>query len=143
MTELCFTVHDEIPSDLSAIVDQGLGEANEKAAPLHEVEPLSCFARSESETGTIQGGAVGRRWGTCCELQQLWVRPESRGKGIGSKLLANFEAHAKTHGCTTVILETFSFQSPKLYRKQGYQVDFERTGYPHKIVKFHMHKELT
>src|SRR5688572_30270982 len=90
--DLAWAVHDDVPPDAGRIVDHGLGQANDAAAPLHEVERLSCFASLPS--GSIVGGAVGRTWGECCELQQLWVEPAYRRRGIGSKLVKLFEERA-------------------------------------------------
>lgn len=128
----------QLPTDECALVDQGLGEFNEVAAPLHEVQPISCFVRSLS--GQVVGGAVGRTWGACCELQQLWVEPAHRRQGIGSMLICAFEAHARNRGCTSFYLETFSFQAPSLYIRLGYKVEYERIVYPHGIVKYYMGK---
>ena len=138
MSTLTFSTHDGHPPEESARIDHGLGESNDAAAPLHEVQPISCFARLES--GQVVGGAVGRWWGKGCELQQLWVEPSHRCQGIGTQLIQAFEAHARSHGCTSFYLETFSFQALGLYRSPGYQVEYERTGYPHGIVKYHMGK---
>jgi len=132
------STHDSYPPEESACVDHGLGASNDAAAPLHEVQPISCFARLQS--GKVVGGAVGRWWGECCELQQLWVEPSHRRQGIGTQLIQAFEAHARSHGCKSFYLETFSFQAPGLYRSLGYQVEHERSGYPHGIVKYNMGK---
>ena len=134
--KLLFTVHNEVPSEEGSIVDAGLGASNESAAPLHEVSPLSCFAREQS--GIAIGGAVGRTWGTCCELQQLWVEPSRRRQGIGAQLVREFGRHAKTRGCHTFYLETFSFQAPSLYRSLGYQVKLELKGFSPGVVKYTM-----
>ena len=134
------TVHDSHPSAESALVDQGLGDFNAAAAPLHEVRPMSCFARSDS--GQVLGGAVGRRWGRCCELQQLWVEPTARGKGLGAQLMRAFEAQAVRHECDTLYLETYSFQVPGFYAALGYTVTHEHAVYPHGIVKFMMVKRF-
>jgi ribosomal protein S18 acetylase RimI-like enzyme len=134
------TAHDEGPPDAVAAVDHGLSEANDAAAPLHEVRPLSCFARAES--GQVIGGAVGRRWGKCCELQQLWVDPSHRRNGIATKLVRAFEAHARANGCSSFYLETFNFQSPQLYRSLGYAIAYEHDVYPHGIVKYVMVKHV-
>jgi GNAT superfamily N-acetyltransferase len=111
------SVHDSYPPEETALVDRGLGEANDAAAPLYEVRPLSCFARTEDDR--VVGGAVGRWWGQCCELQQLWVEPSYRRRGIGTQLIQAFEARAREHGCSTFYLETFSFQTPRLYEVLG------------------------
>jgi GNAT superfamily N-acetyltransferase len=134
MASVSISVHDEYPAAESALVDKGIGQSNEAAAPLHEVKPFSCFARSE--TGVVVGGAIGRRWGSCCELQQLWVEPVHRRKGIGTQLIKTFEAHALAKGCESFYLETFSFQAPDLYRSLGYAIAHELRVFPHGIVKY-------
>ena len=78
------SVHDSYPPEETALVDRALGEANDAAAPLHEVRPLSCFARTD--VGRVGGGAVGRWWGQCCELQQLWVESSYRSSSSGARL---------------------------------------------------------
>lgn len=140
MEDLAISIHDELPPE-AALIDQGLGIANDRAAPLHEVRALSCFARDAA--GEVIGGAIGRRWGSCCELQQLWVAAEQRRRGTGRRLVEAFEAHARTHGCTSFYLETFSFQAPALYRSLGYDVAHAHAVYPHGIVKYLMVKQIS
>jgi GNAT superfamily N-acetyltransferase len=132
-----FEVHDDVPPE-GAIVDHGLGDFNDRAAPLRDVLRLSCFARVEGE---VVGGAIGRTWGACCELQQVWVDERFRGRGIASGLVRRFEARARARGCTTFYLETFSFQAPELYRRLGYSVAHEIRGFPDGIVKYLMVRE--
>jgi ribosomal protein S18 acetylase RimI-like enzyme len=134
--ELAWVVHDHVPPDAARVVDDGLGESNAKAAPVHDLARVSCFASLAS--GEVVGGAVGRRWGGCCELQQLWVDPAYRGRGIGSKLVRLFEDRAAEHGCHTFYLETFSFQAPAFYRSLGYQAAAEIGGFPGGIVRYLM-----
>ena len=128
-----FDVHDDVPELEGGIVDDGLGEANALAAPLAEVRGLSCFARLPA--GAVIGGAVGRTWGECCELQQLWVDPAHRRRGVGARLVRLFEERAATRGCSTFFLETFSFQAPSFYETLGYVHATEFHGFPHGIVK--------
>lgn len=136
---IVYTSHDELQREGAAIVDAGLGQANDAAAPLRDVRPLCCFARTAS--GLVLGGAVGRTWGACCELQQLWVEPEHRRQGIGARLVREFERHAEARGCRTFYLYTFSFQAPGLYRALGYASAFELRGFPGGIVKHTMVRE--
>jgi ribosomal protein S18 acetylase RimI-like enzyme len=138
--ELTFTLHDRLPADEARRIDAGLDESNLAAAPLHEVRPLACFARDVD--GAVVGGAIGRTWGTSAELQQLWVAPALRRHGIGTRLVCEFESAAAARGCCTVLLETFSFQNPDLYRALGYRAIGELPVYPHGIVKYVMAREL-
>lgn len=122
--DIVVSSHDDLPQPESAIVDEGIGAYNDEAAPLHEVRPLSCFARDAQHR--VVGGAVGRSWGAYAEIQQLWVDPGSRGRGIGTTLMRAFA------------LETFSFQAREFYESLGYRIEWERRSYPHGIVKYHM-----
>jgi GNAT superfamily N-acetyltransferase len=131
-----FSLHEEPPAEEAAAVNNGLGLANEAAAPLHEVRPLACFAHSPD--GTLLGGAIGRTWGICCELQQLWVVQEHRRQGLGAALVRRFEAAAQARGCKTAYLETFSFQAPALYRSLGYEVRLALHGFSEGIVRYTM-----
>ena len=132
--------YDGVPADAGAVVDRGLGDFNASAAPTREIKRVSCFARGES--GEVIGGAVGRTWGECCELQQLWVAEAHRRQGIGRRLLALFEDHAAKRGCRTFYLETFSFQAPDFYRRAGYHVLGEIRGFPGGMVKYLMARIL-
>ena len=128
---------DELPGDAARVVDDGLGEANEAAAPqLHDVRPLGAFAHDER--GAVIGGAIGRTWGECCELQQLWVRPDLRGSGLGTALMRRFEAGAAARGCSTFYLETWSFQARPFYERFGYAVAHELGGFAPGMVKYLM-----
>ena len=135
---IAFTTTDTPPEDRLLAVDTGLEEHNYAAAPLKEVSQLAAFATDES--GTVIGGAVGRTWGQCCELLQLWVDPEHRANGVGSRLLQEFEVHARTRGCSIFYLTTLSYQAPEFYRRHGYSVLAEIAGYPNGIVKYLMHR---
>jgi ribosomal protein S18 acetylase RimI-like enzyme len=132
---LSWEVHDDVPRDAADVVDSGLGQSNEAAAPLDQVQRLASCARRD---GKVLGGAVGRTWGECCELQQLWVDPAWRGRGIGAQLIRLFEERAQMRGCRKFYLETFSFQAPNLYRSLGYEVGLELHGFPDGIVKYVM-----
>ncbi|MFO1217179.1 MAG: GNAT family N-acetyltransferase [Burkholderiaceae bacterium] len=137
---ITITEHDDPPAADAAVVDEGIGESNAAAAPLHDVRPLGCFARDAS--GAAVGGAVGRTWGECAELQQLWVAPSCRGRGIGRALVLRFEQQAVARGCRRCYLETFSFQAPALYRALGYVQQMQIEGFAPGIVKTAMVKEL-
>jgi len=136
---ILYTRHDTPDADALRLVDEGLGRYNDAAAPLHEVRPLAAVARLPS--GQVAGGAVGRTWGRCCELQQLWVEPALRRQGIGARLVREFEAAAAARGCDVFYLESFSFQAPSLYRSLGYAVKLELSGFAPGVTKYVMVRE--
>lgn len=134
-----FAVHDAPPQADSDVVDDGIGDFNIAAAPLHLVVPLAAFARNGSK---VIGGAVGRTWGRGCELQQLWVDGAWRRKGIGTQLVRLFEARAIERGCDMFYLYTFTFQAPALYASLGYQRAHALRGYPDGIEQYLMTKTV-
>jgi ribosomal protein S18 acetylase RimI-like enzyme len=136
--EIRIEVADDPAPELALVVDSGLDRYNHESAPVAEVEKLAAFARAPS--GEVVGGAVGRTWGRCCELLQLWVAHEHRDQGVGSRLVREFEARARTRGCDIFYLTTLSFQAPDFYRRHGYAVLAQIAGYPGGIVKYLMQK---
>lgn len=136
---IAIDVRDDLPEAESAIVDAGLDSYNSAAAPLHEVRPVSCFARIPS--GEVVGGAIGRTWGACCEIRQLWVADAQRGRGLGTRLVRALERRAVERGCRTFYLETWTFQARAFYEGLGYDVRLAIDGYGPGIAKFVMVRE--
>ncbi len=135
---LTFSTTDTPAADKLLAIDAGLEAHNYAAAPLAEVSSLASFATDEA--GAVVGGAIGRTWGQCCELEQLWVTPEHRTHGVGSRLLQAFEAHARNRGCRIFYLTTLSYQAPAFYQRHGYGVLAQIAGYPNGIIKFLMQR---
>ena len=122
------------------MVDAGLDEYNRASSTIDEVRTLHVIATDND--GNVNGGALGRTWGQCCELQQLWVKLEERGNSIGTQLMDVFEQEAVERGCQLIYLDTFSFQAPEFYRKRGYTEVLRtavRSGGEEKIT---MHKHI-
>ena len=134
-----YQTFDEPPAAALLVVDAGLEAHNQAAAPLGDVRPLAAIASLAS--GEVIGGAVGRTWGGCCELLQLWVQPDHRGRGTASRLLEEFERRGAARGCHTFYLTTLSFQAPDFYRKRGYSVVARISGYPDGIAKYLMQRQ--
>jgi GNAT superfamily N-acetyltransferase len=122
-------------------VDAGLGRFNDQAAPLHEVQSLACVA--EAEDGSLIGGLLGRTWGACAEIQQLWITEDARKGGVGRALLNEFEHAARERGVSTFYLETWSFQARGFYESCGYAVALEINGMGPGLAKYTMLKRLS
>jgi len=63
-------------------------------------------------------------------IDQLWVHPEHRNKGLGFELMESVHNYAVGKGCKMATVCTMNFQEAKdFYLKCGYTIDFERSGY--------------
>jgi GNAT superfamily N-acetyltransferase len=118
------TVHDfdvvisDTASDAdSAELRDALHEFNFAATGYRDGGSLSCFLRDDGE---LVAGIDGFTWGGYARVDYLWVTEALRGQGLGSRLLAAAEEEARRRGCSTIVLDTHSFQAPGLYRKHGY-----------------------
>jgi DNA-binding MarR family transcriptional regulator/GNAT superfamily N-acetyltransferase len=60
--------------------------------------------------------------GGLADVKRMWIAPAARGLGLGRRLLAELEAHARGHGVTTLRLETNRAltEAIALYRSSGY-----------------------
>jgi GNAT superfamily N-acetyltransferase len=56
------------------------------------------------------------------EIKRMWVAPEARGLGLGRRLIAEVEAHARSHGVRVLRLDTNRalVEAISLYRTCGY-----------------------
>ena len=129
------SVHSPAPAEVLEIIDAGLDNPS-----FDDVEPLHAIATDDK--GQVIGGAVGRTWGKCCELQKLWVAPEFRERYEGTQLMKAFEREAASRACELVYLDTFSFQAPEFYSKLGYHEAFRTSGFTAGVVKITMQKRL-
>ena len=71
--------------------------------------------------GRIVGGCFGDSFLAHMHVAVIWVDKKYQGRGLGRKLLESIQEEARDAGCTTVSLETLSFQAPKFYEKFGFQ----------------------
>ncbi|EQM54769.1 hypothetical protein N692_11500 [Lactiplantibacillus plantarum EGD-AQ4] len=70
----------------------------------------------------VLGRIVGKIHWDHLQIELFSVHSNSRGKGVGSKLLHHIETIAQEKGLSYVSLETMSFNAPKFYEKNGYKV---------------------
>src|SRR5262245_24684914 len=79
--------------------------------------------------GSVVGGIralVVFHW---LRVEVLWVDEATRGRGIGSQLLAEAERLAREMGARNAALETFEWQAPRFYQKHGYEEVARLEGY--------------
>jgi ribosomal protein S18 acetylase RimI-like enzyme len=91
---------------------------NQEATGYRDGRGLSL--RVGDASGHLLAGLTGWTWGGTGYVDVLWVRAESRGAGLGGRLLAAAEKEARARGCTSMVLSSHSFQAPDFYRARGY-----------------------
>ena len=134
-----FETTDDPPREACDILLQGLITMNEPMLGPRDVRALAVLARSH---GRLEGGLVGKSGRGMLYLDLLWVRPEQRGKGLGSRLLAIAEAEAKARGCNGVWLDTYDYQARPFYERHGYAVFGTLGGFANGHVRFFMSKHF-
>lgn len=113
-----------------------------RGTPAERELPLHVWALDESEE--LAGGLVGHTWTTWLHVTYLWVAERHRGSGLGSRLLAEAERIAhQNRGCRSARLETWDFQAPEFYKKQGYEVVCVIPDYPPGITEYTLTKRLS
>jgi len=76
----------------------------------------------KDDDGRIFGGMLAILCWNWIEVDILWIDKSLRGMGYGTRLLNLIENIAKEKSCTFIKLNTFSFQAPEFYQKNGYNV---------------------
>ncbi|MCU7964388.1 GNAT family N-acetyltransferase [Shewanella sp. SM20] len=93
--------------------------------------PLTVIARDEN--GKLIGGVGGRTIYKNFLINVVWVDDQTRGSGLGHKLMALAEAEAKQRGCLVAQVDTLSIQAPVFYEKQGVEIIGTVTTTPQRI----------
>lgn len=102
---------------------------------------LAVFLRAPDERGIV-AAVVGFLVGDEVFIDWVWVEESLRGRHLGAHVLAAAEKAAFDHGCKRVTLNTFTFQAPDFYRKQGYRVLAEIPDFMVGQSKIYFRKEL-
>ena len=141
MSELA--IRKGMTKDESAYIQEKLREYNLKTAPPNqEYNYKNIQLVLEDESNKIYGGLIGKIYRFCLFIDVLWISENKRGLSYGRKLLEEAEDMAKKESCTFVHLDTFSFQAPDFYRKNGYEIYGVLDSYKDGIKRYYLKKEL-
>ncbi|MFI6371312.1 GNAT family N-acetyltransferase [Streptomyces sp. NPDC050546] len=146
-----FRLETEVDKARRDLLRTRLREANTTASPILRAlrgtpderdVPLHVWAVNDADDA-LAGGLVGYTWATWLHVTYLWVDERHRGTGLGGGLLAEAERIASTkRGCHSSRLETWDFQAPRFYEKQGYEVVCVVPDYPPGITEYTLTKRL-
>ena len=134
-------IYEDKPEDSAwGIIGRGVGGYNKEQAGDNNFQRL-CFVLKDPE-GEVVGGILGETYWNWFYLDLLWVSEELRRQGYGSQLLKIAEEEARVRGAKNAYLDTFSFQTPEFYYKNGYQVFGELSDYPPGHQRYFLTKSL-
>ena len=91
------------------------------------------FAVTARDKEAACGGLVAEGVGDWMVFTLLWVEDRYRRRGFGTSLLRAAEVEAKKRGAVGILVDTYSFQAPAFYKKNGYTAygqvdDFPEAG---------------
>ena len=86
------------------------------------MEDSADFSWHVEEKGEVVAGIVAESVCDTVEVHYLFVKESCRGRGLGKKLLQAVEQKAKEAGMKRIRLNTYSFQAPAFYQKNGYRL---------------------
>jgi GNAT superfamily N-acetyltransferase len=116
----CF---DQFFSELNSRFDGGFDPGLSISADPQELTPPSGLLI----LGRLQGrpvgcGALKFHKKEPAELKRMWIAESARGLGVGRRLLAELERHARKAGVKVLRLETNRalYEAIHLYRRSGY-----------------------
>ena len=131
---------ENIESQKSQIIGDLIRSYNRSKREAAESEPLNLYV--EDDSGELMAGLVAETFGNWLEIEYLFVKEDLRGQGIGSKLLQQAESVAKKRNCRYVFVNTYQFQAPAFYQKQGYKEVFTLKDYPYDGQRHYYQKDL-
>ncbi len=110
-------------AELNERFDAGFDPAQTISATVDELtRPAGLLLVGRLHGRPVGCGALKFHGKRPAELKRMWVAPESRGLGLGSRLLRELEQHARAAGTRVVRLETNRSlrEAISLYRQSGY-----------------------
>lgn len=82
--------------------------------------------------GLVIGGIAGYSHWSLGHVDHIWIHPDHRKEGLGTRLLSEAARLLHDRGCSVVSLETYSFQDAiDFYRGHGFEVVLTIENHPH------------
>ena len=133
------------PEDVAKALSDGIISFNSRSVP--DLEPNEAETRfhavSRDDAGELNGGLRASCYWNTLHIELLWLAEQSRGTGIGRRLLAAAERFAVEQGCELALVETTSWQARPFYEKNGYDLMATLEGRPKGHASYYLRKTLS
>jgi putative acetyltransferase len=92
--------------------------------PLNTLAAIKFVVLAYEEGRAVGCGAIKAHAPAVMEIKRIYTRPQARGQGVATQVLAELERWAAEMACKRCVLETGKRQPEAiaLYRKNGYQL---------------------
>jgi GNAT superfamily N-acetyltransferase len=124
----------------SAIV-KPLRTHNRAKAGDPKIETIALLVRDE-HTQEVLGGLWAEVFYRWLYIELLAIPEQSRGQGIGTRLMGMAEEVAREKGCIGIWLDTFDFQAPGFYERNGFSRFANLEDFPPGHTRFYYQKRL-
>ncbi|GFM75669.1 MULTISPECIES: GNAT family N-acetyltransferase [Pseudomonas] len=104
-------------------------------------ETIALLVRDE-QTGEVIGGLYGEIFYRWLFIELLAIPEQTRGQGIGSRLIHMAEDVAREKDCVGIWLDTFDFQAPSFYERHGFTEFGHLNDFPPEHKRFFLQKRL-
>jgi GNAT superfamily N-acetyltransferase len=107
------------PGAVSRELWKGLVKFNRgQAGPLNYTRTVLSV---RDDKARVLGGLILQSYWRESYIELLWLSARARGTGFGSRLIKEAERRARRRGSRLIHVNTYSFQAPGFYKKQGYR----------------------
>lgn len=103
--------------------------------------PVAILFKHPANEATI-GGIWGKITYDWLFIELLVVPQAWRKQGLGTKLIAAAEDLARSRGCRGIWLDTFAFQAPEFYRRNGFAECGRIDDHPRGACRYFFKKDL-
>ena len=131
---------DQLEQPAWAVIGGGINAFNDQHAGDDHAKNICFVIKNEDEE--IVGGVIGTTYWEWLSIELMWIREDLRGQGLGQKLLDLVEDEAGKNGAKQAFLDTFSFQAPGFYQKNGYESFGQLRDFPKGHIRYFMTKKL-
>jgi len=141
MDEFILETHKENYAELEkyltdSIVSYGIEQLNGK-------EPKKLYCCYRENNGKLVAGIMGTATLNLFFVSYLFVDPEYRNNGLGSRLLLEIEKVAIQSGCNIIRLNTFNKKAHKLYLNCGFEETMSIPSYMNGFDLVYYHKNIS
>jgi ribosomal protein S18 acetylase RimI-like enzyme len=141
MKNMCsLLLSDSIDPNLEILLYKGLDTEAHLLRHMPPIQPFSIELKSAEQQ--INGGATGVSLYGNLYVDMLWVAPDLRGQGWGTKIMRQAEEIGRRRKCSFATVNTMDWQALPFYQKLGYAIEFTRDGFENGAKMLFLRKPL-